>query len=75
MTKVIVDTSSLVRFIDFSYRFDYSKWEEASDLSKCMSLSIPAIGGVGMNVDIPYSMGNEVTSKLLTFIHKMLLNK
>lgn len=28
MTKVIFDTSSLVRFIDFSYRFDYSKLEE-----------------------------------------------
>jgi len=38
-----------------------------------ISLSIPMIGGIGTDIDVPYSFGNNISSKLLTFIHKMIL--
>lgn len=56
------------------------KWDENLNShptmrKKCISLSIPVVSGIGMNIDIPYSMGNKTAFNLLTFIHKMLLNK
>ena len=65
----------LVSLEEARMRWDKKLKNHPTMRTKCISLSIPVIGGLGMDVDIPYSMGNEVTSKLLTFIHKMLLNK
>jgi hypothetical protein len=41
---------------------------------RTISLSIPMIGGIGTDISIPYSWGNNISSKLLTFIHKMIIN-
>lgn len=42
--------------------------------TKCISFSLPMIGGIGMDVDVPYSVENKIADKLLTIIHKILIN-
>jgi hypothetical protein len=55
------------------------KWNQSlknkpSGKYKTISLSIPMIGGIGTDIDVPYFWEKNISLKLLTFIHKMLLN-
>lgn len=43
--------------------------------TKTINLSIPMIGGISTDINIPYSFEVNTSTKLLTFIHKMLTNK
>jgi len=54
------------------------KWNQSLKINpsrkyRKISVSIPMIGGIGTDIDVPYSWGDNISSKLLTFIHKMIL--